>query len=126
GDRSLDAAGVASARRIARRVEVLAGPPAQVSLQLPGSPVRAGGELAVRAAVSDAMGNGLSRVALDASLGGAPARISWEGTTASITCAVPGRLPPDATIELVVRSSDAARAVARIDLRPGEAASAEL
>src|SRR5207245_1213346 len=56
----------------------------------------------------------------------APGRISWEGTTASITCAVPGRLPSDATVELVVRSSDAARAVARIDLRPGEAASAEL
>jgi len=123
---TLDVEGDPSAGQIELGVEVLPGPAAQVSLQLPESPARAGGELAIRAAVSDAMGNALSRVALEASLGGAPARISWEGTTASITCAVPGRLPPDATLELVVRSSDAARAVVRIDLRPGEAASAEL
>jgi hypothetical protein len=127
GDRiAVDVEGDPSAGRIELEVDVLPGPPAQISLELPGSPARAGDELTVRAAVRDALGNELSRIPLEGSLGGAPARVSWGGTIASVTCAVPARLPSPATVELLVRSGDAARAVARIDVRPGEAFSAEL
>ncbi|TMA84116.1 MAG: hypothetical protein E6J63_23520 [Deltaproteobacteria bacterium] len=123
---AFDVEGDPSAGHIELEVEVSPGPAAQISLQLPESPARAGDEMAVRAAVRDAMGNTLSRVALEATLGGAPARVSWEGAIASVTCSVPQRLPSDASVELVVQSSDAARAVARIDVHPAEASTAEL
>jgi hypothetical protein len=115
-----------SAGRVQLEVEVLPGAPAHISLELPRSPSRAGDELAVRAFVRDAVGNALSKVALEASIAGAPARVTWEGATASVTGALPAQLPSDAGVELLVRSGDAARAHARIEVRPAEAYSAEL
>jgi hypothetical protein len=115
-----------SAGRIELAVEVVPGLPARISLGLPASPVRAGEELAVRADVRDASGNALSAVPLEASLAGVPARIRWEGATASVSATVPQRLSRDSSVELSVRSGDAARAVARIELGPAEAYSAEL
>ena len=106
-------------------VDVLPGPPAQIALDLPELPARAGDELAVRAAVRDALGNAVAPVALEASFAGVPARVSWEGATASVTGSVPGHLSANA-VEVLVRSGDAARVVARIEVRPAEAFSAEL
>jgi hypothetical protein len=107
-------------------VEVVPGPPARISLDLSASPVRAGDELAVRADVRDSSGNALSGVPLEAWLAGAPARVLWEGATASLSGTVPQQVSRDSSFELSVRSGDAARAVARIELRPAEAYSAEL
>lgn len=123
---AVDVADDPSAGRVQLEVEVLPGPPAHISLELPASPSRAGDELAVRASVRDAVGNALSKVALEASIAGAPARVTWEGATASVTGALPAHLPSDAGVELLVRSGDAARALARIEVRPAEAYSAEL
>ena len=122
---AVDVEGDPAAGRVELEVDVLPGPPAQIALDLPELPARAGDELAVRAAVRDALGNAVAPVALEASFAGAPARVSWEGATASVTGSVPGQLPASA-VELLVRSGDAARAVARIEVRPGEAFSAEL
>jgi len=58
--------------------------------------------------------NAVAPVALEASFAGAPARVSWNGATASVTGSVPGHLPASA-VELLVRSGDAAHAVARIE-----------
>jgi len=122
---ALDVEGDPAAGRVELEVDVVPGPPAQIALELPQLPARAGDELAVRAAVRDALGNALGPVALEASFGGAPARVSWEGATASVTGSVPAHLPSNA-VELLVRSGDAARSAARIEVRPAEAFSAEL
>jgi len=122
---AVDVEGDPAAGRVELEVDVLPGPPAQIALDLPELPARAGDELAVRAAVRDALGNAVAPVALEASFAGAPARVSWNGATASVTGSVPGHLPASA-VELLVRSGDAAHAVARIEVRPGEAFSAEL
>ena len=123
---AIDVEGDPSAGRIELAFEVVPGPPARISLDLPASPVRAGEEMAVRADVRDASGNALSGVPLEASLAGAPVRVLWEGATASVSGAVPRRISRDSSVELSVRSGDGARAVARIELRPAEASSAEL
>jgi hypothetical protein len=122
---AVDVEGDPAAGRVELEVDVLPGPPAQIALDLPELPARAGDELAVRAAVRDALGNAVAPVPLEASIAGAPARVSWEGATASVTGSVPGHLPASA-VELLVRSGDAARAVARIEVRPAEAFTAEL
>jgi hypothetical protein len=122
---AVDVEGDPAAGRVELEVDVLPGPPAQIALDLPELPARAGDELAVRAAVRDALGNAVAPVPLEASFAGAPARVSWEGATASVTGSVPGHLPASA-VELLVRSGDAARAVARIEVRPAEAFTAEL
>ncbi len=123
---AVDVQGDPSAGRLELPVEVVPGPPAQISLELPNAPVHAGEELAVHAGVRDAAGNELSGVPLEASLAGAPARVSWDGATASVRGAVPQRLPPDAAVELSVRSGESARAVARIETIAAEASTAEL
>jgi hypothetical protein len=123
---AVDEQGDPSAGRVELPIEVVPGPPAQISLELPKLPVRAGEELEVRAGVRDAAGNALSGVSLEASLAGAPGRVSWEGAVASVRGAVPQRLPPDAAVELSVRSGESARAVARIEIIAAEASTAEL
>jgi hypothetical protein len=123
---ALEVEGDPSAGRIELAIEVVLGPPARISLELPASPVRAGEELAVRAGVRDASGNALSGVPLEASLAGAPARVLWEGATASLSGTVPQQVSRDSPVELSVHSGDTARAVARIELGPAEAYSAEL
>jgi hypothetical protein len=123
---AVDVRGDPSAGGVELPIEVVPGPPAQISLELPQAPVRAGEEVAVRAGVRDAAGNALSGVPLEASLAGAAARVSWNGATASVLAAVPQRLPPGAAVELSVRSGESARAVARIEARPADASTAEL
>jgi hypothetical protein len=123
---AIDVEGDPSAGRVELALEVVPGPPARISLDLPVLPVPAGQELAVRADVRDASGNALSAVPLEASLAGVSARIRWEGATASVSATVPQRVSRESSVELSVRSGDAARAVARIELGPAEAYSAEL
>ena len=117
--------GDAGAGRVELSVEVVPGPPSQISLEPPARPVHAGEEVAVRAGVRDAAGNPLSGVPLEASLAGTPARVSWDGAAVSIRGAVP-QLLPEGGVQLSVRSGEQARADARIEALPGEASSAEL
>jgi len=123
---TIDVKGDPSAGTVKLRFEVVAGPPAEISLDLPSSAPRAGDELVVHAGVRDAAGNALAGVPLEASLAGAPARISWRGKTVDVRGLVPERLPAGGAVEISLRSGDAARAQARIEARPGEASTAEL
>ncbi|TMA33554.1 MAG: hypothetical protein E6J88_00705 [Deltaproteobacteria bacterium] len=113
------------AGRVELAIEVIAGPPAEISLA-PSNPARAGEELILHAGVRDAAGNSLSSVPLEASLAGERARVSWDGTLAAVAARIPERLPAEPALELSVRAGPSARATSRIEVLPGEAASAEL
>jgi hypothetical protein len=111
-----------AAGRVELAVEVVPGAPMEISLAPPG-PVRAGEQLTVRASVRDAAGNPLVGIPLEASLAGAPARVSWDGAIASVVAKAPERSAP---VELAVRTPGAANGAMRLEVLPAEASSAEM
>jgi hypothetical protein len=114
-----------AAGRAELSLEVIAGPPAAVTLEVPQAPLHAGEELTARARVRDASGNALAGVPLQASLAGSPARVSWDGAAASLAVRVPEKVPTGA-LELSVQTVGAPRAAASIAVVPAEASAAEL